>query len=189
VVRSDELGGGQHLRVHRDRRADACLSRLDRDAEFGVKSDQLESIVVTVLRRRRAAVALFDVVVVPFGHSGAVPVARNRPDTGINIPRDPVIPRVARDRLGIRIVDDQHQRRRVVRDVRDRQLAAVSTALQLGYYEVPREGTLSDVADELGCAESTASVLLRRAERDVLSHIFGRYGGTSRAEQTVTSGT
>lgn len=71
----------------------------------------------------------------------------------------------------------------------DRQLAAVITALQLGYYEVPREGTLSDVADELGCAESTASVLLRRAERDVLSRVFGRYGGTSRAEQKVTSGT
>jgi hypothetical protein len=61
----------------------------------------------------------------------------------------------------------------------DRQLAAVSTALQLGYYEVPREGTLDDVADELGCVESTASVLLRRAERDVLSHVFGRDGGHS----------
>lgn len=59
----------------------------------------------------------------------------------------------------------------------DRQLAAASTALQLGYYEVPREGTLDDVADELGCAESTASVLLRRAERDILSHVLDRYGG------------
>jgi predicted DNA binding protein len=59
----------------------------------------------------------------------------------------------------------------------DRQLAAASTALHLGYYEVPREGTLNDVADELGCAESTASVLLRRAERDILTHVLGRYGG------------
>jgi hypothetical protein len=71
----------------------------------------------------------------------------------------------------------------------DRQLAAVSTALQLGYYEVPREGTLGDVADELECAESTASVLLRRAERDVLSHVLRRYGGTNRTEQKVTNGT
>jgi len=59
----------------------------------------------------------------------------------------------------------------------DRQLAAASTALRLGYYEVPREGTLDDVAAELGCAESTASVLLRRAERDILSRVLDRYGG------------
>ncbi|WP_435345973.1 helix-turn-helix domain-containing protein [Haloarchaeobius sp. HRN-SO-5] len=59
----------------------------------------------------------------------------------------------------------------------DRQLAAASTALRLGYYEVPREGTLDDVAETLGCAESTASVLLRRAERDVISRVLTRYGG------------
>jgi hypothetical protein len=59
----------------------------------------------------------------------------------------------------------------------DRQLMAASTALQLGYYEVPREGTLDDVAEALGCAESTASVLLRRAERDILSRVLTRYGG------------
>jgi len=64
----------------------------------------------------------------------------------------------------------------------DRQLTAISTALQLGYYEVPREGTLDDVADELECAESTASVLLRRAERDVLVHVLSRDGGPPRAK-------
>jgi len=67
----------------------------------------------------------------------------------------------------------------------DRQLAAASTALRLGYYEVPRGATLEDVADALGCAESTASVLLRRAERDVLSRVLDRYGG--RVERTGTS--
>ena len=67
----------------------------------------------------------------------------------------------------------------------DRQLAAASTALRLGYYEVPRDATLGDVAERLGCAESTASVLLRRAERDVLSRVLDRYGG--RAERTRTS--
>jgi len=67
----------------------------------------------------------------------------------------------------------------------DRQLAAASTALRLGYYEVPRDATLEDVADALDCAESTASVLLRRAERDVLSRVLDRYGG--RAERTGTS--
>ncbi|MFC7132408.1 MULTISPECIES: helix-turn-helix domain-containing protein [Salinibaculum] len=59
----------------------------------------------------------------------------------------------------------------------DRQLAAASTAVRLGYYEVPRAATLADVAEALGCAESTASVLLRRAERDLLSRVLDRYGG------------
>ncbi|WP_436909006.1 helix-turn-helix domain-containing protein [Halosimplex marinum] len=60
----------------------------------------------------------------------------------------------------------------------DRQLVALGTALRLGYYEVPRDATLADIAAELHCAESTASELLRRAERDVLSRVFDRYGGT-----------
>lgn len=60
----------------------------------------------------------------------------------------------------------------------DRQLAAAGTALELGYYEVPRDATLADVADALDCAESTASMLLRRAERDLLARILDRYGGS-----------
>jgi hypothetical protein len=59
----------------------------------------------------------------------------------------------------------------------DRQLDALGHALAIGYYELPREGTLRDVADALDCAESTASELLRRAERSVLSHALARYGG------------
>lgn len=62
--------------------------------------------------------------------------------------------------------------------ITDRQLVAVNTALGLGYYEVPRHATLRDVADELGCAESTASALLRRAERDIISRVLHRYGGS-----------
>lgn len=47
----------------------------------------------------------------------------------------------------------------------DRQFEALSAARDLGYYEVPREAPLSAVADRLGCTESTASALLRKAER------------------------
>ena len=61
--------------------------------------------------------------------------------------------------------------------ITDRQLVAVNTALKCGYYEVPRDASLRDVADRLGCAESTASALLRRAERDILSRVLHRYGG------------
>jgi len=61
----------------------------------------------------------------------------------------------------------------------DRQLAAVTAALDLGYYEVPRGASLGEVAAALDCAQSTASKLLRRAERDLLSAALTRYGGTA----------
>ncbi|UPW00679.1 helix-turn-helix domain-containing protein [Halorussus gelatinilyticus] len=55
----------------------------------------------------------------------------------------------------------------------DRQFEAASVAARLGYYEVPREASLADVADELDCAESTASNLLRKAEASVMRRIVG----------------
>jgi len=56
----------------------------------------------------------------------------------------------------------------------DRQLAAVETAVDLGYYEVPRRASLADVAAELDCAESTASNHLRKAETRVMRRLVGR---------------
>ncbi|WP_202935105.1 helix-turn-helix domain-containing protein [Halorussus amylolyticus] len=46
-----------------------------------------------------------------------------------------------------------------------RQFEAIEVARNLGYYHVPREAELADVAAELDCTESTASALLRKAER------------------------
>lgn len=46
-----------------------------------------------------------------------------------------------------------------------RQFEALEAARDLGYYEVPREADLAAVADALDCTRSTASELLRRAER------------------------
>ena len=46
----------------------------------------------------------------------------------------------------------------------DRQLAAVRAARDVGYYEVPRQATAADVADDLNCSPSTASEHLRKAE-------------------------
>jgi predicted DNA binding protein len=65
----------------------------------------------------------------------------------------------------------------------DRQLVAANTALQLGYYEVPRTAGIEDVANELECAESTTSELLRRAEKAVLSRVLTRYGGNHTATE------
>lgn len=55
----------------------------------------------------------------------------------------------------------------------DRQREALSAAWTIGYYEVPREGDLAAVADELGCATSTASDLLRRAEAQLVADALG----------------
>jgi predicted DNA binding protein len=44
----------------------------------------------------------------------------------------------------------------------DRQREVISVAAELGYFEVPREATLSDVADEVGLEKSTVGEHLRR---------------------------
>lgn len=64
----------------------------------------------------------------------------------------------------------------------DRQLDAVSVALEAGYYDVPRRASLAEVAAELEIAESSASLLLRRAERAVLSRLLNRRGAIRRAD-------
>lgn len=61
-----------------------------------------------------------------------------------------------------------YDRSRGVR-VSDRQREALATAWDAGYYEVPREAGIETVAAELDCASSTASDLLRRAERGVVA--------------------
>ena len=55
-----------------------------------------------------------------------------------------------------------------------RQREALEVAHDLGYYEVPRETTRAAVADRLGCAESTASEHLRKAERAVVRTYLDR---------------
>lgn len=48
-------------------------------------------------------------------------------------------------------------------DLTDRQLEALSLAVASGYFDVPREATLADVADAMGVEKSTAGEHLRRA--------------------------
>ena len=58
-------------------------------------------------------------------------------------------------------------------DLTDRQLELVETAAELGYYAVPREASLADVAAEVDVARSTASTVLRRAESNVMQALVG----------------
>jgi len=48
--------------------------------------------------------------------------------------------------------------------ITERQREALEAARRVGYYEVPRRNGIETVADELDCAVSTASELLRRGE-------------------------
>lgn len=52
-----------------------------------------------------------------------------------------------------------------------RQRDVVETAVELGYYDVPREATLEDVAGELDVAASTVSDHLRKAEAEVMTSL------------------
>jgi predicted DNA binding protein len=56
----------------------------------------------------------------------------------------------------------------------ERQLELVETAVDLGYYAVPRDASLEDVADEVEIARSTASTTLRRAESNVMRALVGQ---------------
>jgi predicted DNA binding protein len=53
--------------------------------------------------------------------------------------------------------------------VSERQREALAAAWDAGYYAVPREGDIEAVARALDCATSTASDLLRRAERQIVA--------------------
>lgn len=55
----------------------------------------------------------------------------------------------------------------------DRQFAALDAAVAVGYYDVPRTGTMADVATRLDCAESTASELVRKAQAAVVRETTG----------------
>jgi predicted DNA binding protein len=51
----------------------------------------------------------------------------------------------------------------------ERQAEVFRTAVSEGYYEIPRQTTHADIANELGCAPSTIDEHLRKAESRVLS--------------------
>lgn len=61
-----------------------------------------------------------------------------------------------------------------VGDLTDRQREALTAAWEAGYYDVPRGGGIEAVAEDLGCAVSTASELLRRAESRLVASALGK---------------
>ncbi|WP_126664290.1 helix-turn-helix domain-containing protein [Haloterrigena salifodinae] len=57
----------------------------------------------------------------------------------------------------------------------DRQLKVFRTALEAGYYDVPREATLTEVASALGVTKSTCSDVLHRAESSIARWFADEY--------------
>ena len=53
-----------------------------------------------------------------------------------------------------------------------RQREAVGVAIEVGYYDVPREGDYETIAARMGCAPSTAAEHLRKAESKILRASF-----------------
>jgi len=61
----------------------------------------------------------------------------------------------------------------------DRQSTLVETAVEEGYYDTPRDCTLTDLAAEVGVAKSTASETLHRAEGKIVKEFVDEVELTS----------
>ena len=71
--------------------------------------------------------------------------------------------------LGLRYeIERVRQRVDPARLLTDRQRELLLAAVDLGYYDVPRRATLTEVADHVGIAKSTCSETLQRVERTVV---------------------
>jgi predicted DNA binding protein len=60
----------------------------------------------------------------------------------------------------------------------ERQRAAVTVALELGYYESPRNTTHADITDRLGCEPNTVTEHLQKAEAKFVQTAFDTLGGS-----------
>ena len=56
----------------------------------------------------------------------------------------------------------------------DRQREVLDVAREQGYYEVPRQTSVREIADELGCSKSTVADHLRKAEARLVS-LYGEH--------------
>jgi predicted DNA binding protein len=62
----------------------------------------------------------------------------------------------------------------VLSQLSERQREAVEAGISTGYYDSPREATSEDIADEIGCAPSTAAKHLRKAESKLVGGLLQR---------------
>lgn len=63
-----------------------------------------------------------------------------------------------------------------------RQQEFVHAAVDLGYYETPRQCSLTDLANEMGVAKSTCSEILHRAEQALVEFFLTHHSTSERGE-------
>ena len=64
----------------------------------------------------------------------------------------------------------------------DRQRELLETAVEGGYYDVPRTCSLTDLAESVDIAKSTCSETLHRAESKIITEFVGDLGGVEEEE-------
>lgn len=87
-----------------------------------------------------------------------------------------------RDHLSIsvnRISEYDAYRESQVTALTDRQKEVLEVAQDCGYYEIPRQTSVREIADRLDCSKSTAANHLRKAE----ARLVALYGGRSTADE------
>ena len=58
------------------------------------------------------------------------------------------------------------------KDLTTRQEQIVKMALEMGYFEFPKKIKLEELSDRFGVSAGTLSEILRRAEKNILTHYF-----------------
>ncbi|MEF8775287.1 MAG: helix-turn-helix domain-containing protein [Haloarculaceae archaeon] len=74
------------------------------------------------------------------------------------------------------------------RTVTDRQRRLLLEAVERGYYDTPRECTLTELADGLGIAKSTCSEILHRAEEAVVKQFVEDQPASDREQALAEAG-
>jgi len=125
----------------------------------------------------RAAMDFFDpgIVVVPpvaFHDDGTVTLALVGPGGDVQDARD-ALP----DEMDVSVESVTAYRGHatsVAASLTDAQLEAVVAAVECGYYEPTRSGSVAEVGEKLGCSGSAAAERLRRAEAGVMAAVAER---------------
>lgn len=71
-----------------------------------------------------------------------------------------------------RIVPSEAEWQELLNSIPQRQRELLNIAYDRGYFEIPRQVTLEEIADEMGITKTTASNHLRKAQREVFHFIL-----------------
>jgi len=64
-----------------------------------------------------------------------------------------------------------------ISNITEKQWEAATLAVEMGYYQMPKEATLDDLADELGVSKSAVSQRLGNLERSLVCNLVNQETG------------